>query len=91
MKMTINTTQIQKGDFVVGYKQKVQHVDVDRWRVMVTFEDGEQWRTAAHFETTVIREAPSGAPDCAECGKHPSDYPANLCVGCAAYSEHAAI
>jgi|SRR5215510_6688050 len=54
-KMTVGTAQVKKGDFVVGYNQVVTQVDIDRWRVAVTFENGERWLTSSHFETTILR------------------------------------
>lgn len=56
--MTIKTTEIQKGDLIVGLKDAGPVVDVtiDGTDVTVSFEDGDNsWITASHFVTTIFR------------------------------------
>lgn len=55
MKLTINTTQIQKGDRVVGFQGNVKNVVVSNGFVFVTFTTGRKWNTSNRFDTTVIR------------------------------------
>ena len=59
MKNTINTTEIQAGDMVIGFNKVVSFVSVERSRwgaaVTVIFEDGEIWNTSGAFNTSVMR------------------------------------
>jgi len=59
MKLRISTTKIQKGDFVVGYRQTV--ASVKTWElgkaseIQITFEDGSNIVTQKSWEMTVLR------------------------------------
>lgn len=59
MKQTIKTTEIQKGDFVVGYNQTV--ASVKAWElgkageIQITFENGSNIVTQKSWEMTVLR------------------------------------
>lgn len=59
MKIRISTTQIQKGDYVVGYRQTV--ASVKAWEfgkageIQITFEDGSNIVTQKSWNMTVIR------------------------------------
>lgn len=55
MKHTLNTNEVKSGDYVVGFNQKVQTVEIKGAFVKVTFESGRVWNTNRHFVTTVIR------------------------------------
>jgi len=57
--MTISTTEVKAGDYVVGYRQTV--ASVKSWEfgkageIQITFEDGSNIVTMKSWEMTVIR------------------------------------
>lgn len=55
-KMIINTSELQKGDFVIGWDREVETIEtIMRGMFKVTFTDGFVWRTNDNFNTTIFR------------------------------------
>lgn len=59
-KVTINTTDLKKGDIVVGFNKTVEKSSVSKNEfggdvVDVIFTDGNSWKTSGNFDTTVFR------------------------------------
>ena len=57
MKLTIHPQDIHIGDYVVGHRSPVAHMQRDGHDITVTMANGAVWHTVDHFETTVIRIA----------------------------------
>lgn len=55
-KMTINTSELQEGDFVIGWDREIEEiVTVIPGMFKVIFTDGFVWRTSDNFDTTIFR------------------------------------